>query len=127
MNNFSQLVLKSLLASAGLRKIRFHDLRHTFGSLLLQTGASLAYVRDQMGHSSIDVTVDIYGHLIPGANISFVDRLDSLTSATIRNKEVGRNLRNFRKSFGMIGWEAGIRTPIGRSRVCSPTVGRPPS
>ena len=33
-----------------------------------------------MGHSSIQLTVDIYGHLIPGANIAFVDRLDSLTS-----------------------------------------------
>jgi len=39
----------------------------TFGSLLIQGGASLAYVKEQMGHSSIQVTVDIYGHLIPGA------------------------------------------------------------
>ena len=31
-----------------------------------------------MGHSSIQVTVDIYGHLIPGANVSFVDKLDEL-------------------------------------------------
>ena len=80
MNNFSQRVFKPLLASAGLRRIRFHDLRHTFGSLLIQAGASLAYVRDQMGHSSIQVTVDIYGHLIPGANISYVDRLDAVTT-----------------------------------------------
>ena len=34
------------------------------------------YVKEQMGHSSIQVTVDTYGHLIPGANVSFVDRLD---------------------------------------------------
>jgi integrase len=80
MNNFSQRVFKPLLASAGLRRIRFHDLRHTFGSLLIQAGASLAYVRDQMGHSSIQVTVDIYGHLIPGANISYVDKLDAVTT-----------------------------------------------
>ena len=60
--------------------MRFHDLRHTFGSLLIQPGASLAYVSDQMGHSSIQITVDIYGHLIPGANIAFVDRLGSPTS-----------------------------------------------
>ena len=79
MNNFSKRVFQPLLTAAGLRKIRFHDLRHTFGSLLIQTGASLAYVRDQMGHSSIQVTVDIYGHLIPGSNISFVDKLDGLT------------------------------------------------
>jgi integrase len=76
MNNFSQRTFAPLLTAAGLRKIRFHDLQHTFGSLLIQAGASLAYVRDQMGHSSIQVTVDIYGHLVPGANIVFVDRLD---------------------------------------------------
>jgi integrase len=36
------------------------------------------YVKEQMGHSSIQVTVDIYGHLIPGANVSFVDQLDEV-------------------------------------------------
>lgn len=80
MNNFYARVFKPLLKQAGLRPIRFHDLRHTFGSLLLQAGASLAYVRDQMGHASIQITADVYGHLIPGANISYVDRLDSPTS-----------------------------------------------
>jgi integrase len=64
-----------VLTKAGLRKIRLHDLRHTFGSLI-QSGASIVYVKEQMGHSSIQVTVDIYGHRIPGANVSFVDRLD---------------------------------------------------
>ena len=78
MNNFTERVFKPLLARAGMRRIRFHDLRHTYGSMLIQAGASLAYVRDQMGHSSIQVTVDIYGHLIPGANMSFVDRLDAM-------------------------------------------------
>jgi integrase len=68
------------LEHAGLRRFRFHDLRHTFGSLLIQDGASLAYVKDQMGHSSIQITVDTYGHLIPGANINWVDGLDRKTT-----------------------------------------------
>jgi integrase len=63
-------------AKAGIRRIRLHDLRHTFGSLLLQNGASIASVKEQMGHSAIQVTVDIYRHLIPGANVGYVDRLD---------------------------------------------------
>ncbi len=62
------------------RRFRFHDLRHTFGSLLIQDRASLAYVKEQMGHSSIQITVDVYGHLIPGANIAWVDRLDAETT-----------------------------------------------
>ena len=49
-----------------------------FGSLLIQNRASIVYVKEQMGHSSIQVTVDIYGHLIPGANVSYVDRLDEV-------------------------------------------------
>jgi len=60
----------------GLGKIRFQDLRHGFGSLLIQGGTSLAYVKEQIGHSSMQVTVDEYGHLIPGANVNWVDRLD---------------------------------------------------
>jgi integrase len=65
-----------VLAKSKIRKIRLHDLRHTFGSLLIQKGASIVYVKEQMGHSSIQVTVDTYGHLIPGADVSYVDRLD---------------------------------------------------
>jgi integrase len=72
--------MQPALDKAGLRHFRLHDLRHTFGSLLIQDGASLAYIKDQMGHSSIQITVDTYGHLIPGADISWVDRLDSKTS-----------------------------------------------
>ncbi len=65
-----------IFAKAGLRRIRFHDLRHTFAPRLLQNGESPAYVKEQMGHHSIKVTVDIYGHLVPGANRDAVDRLD---------------------------------------------------
>jgi len=64
------------LETAGIRRIRFHDLRHTFGSQLIEAGAPLTYVRDQMGHSSIQVTVDTYGHVIPGTSMPYVDRLD---------------------------------------------------
>jgi integrase len=81
-DNLYHRYFQPVLAKSGLRKIRLHDLRHTFGSLLIQSGASIVYVKEQMGHSSIQVTVDTYGHLIPGANISFVDRLDEKPSDT---------------------------------------------
>jgi integrase len=51
---------------------------NTFASLLIQQGESLAYVKEQMGHHSISVTVDIYGHLVPGGNKQAVDKLDSI-------------------------------------------------
>jgi integrase len=75
-NDLRRQVLYKALAAAGIRRIRFHDIRHTFASLLLQQGESLTYVKDQLGHSSIQMTVDIYGHLIPGMNKQAVDKLD---------------------------------------------------
>jgi integrase len=80
-NNLVHYHFHPCLERAGLRRFRFHDLRHTFGSHLIQDGASLAYVKEQMGHSSIQITVDTYGHLIPGANIKWVDGLDRATSS----------------------------------------------
>ena len=76
-----------VLEKAALRRVRIHDLRHTFASRLIANGESLAYVRDQMGHSSIQVTVDIYGHLVPGSNKQAVDRLDE----PVEKPETGQN------------------------------------
>lgn len=87
-DNLRHRVFYKLLEKAELRRVRFHDLRHTFASLLLQNGESPVYVKEQMGHSSIQVTVDIYGHLIPGANRQAVDRLDD---ATGRNPDATRS------------------------------------
>jgi integrase len=77
-DNLYHRYFRPVLTAAGIRKIRLHDLRHAYGSLLLQNGASIVYVKEQMGHSSIQVTVDIYGHLIPGGDMRFVDNLDDV-------------------------------------------------
>ena len=70
-------VFYRLLVAAKLRRGRFHDLRHTFATpLLIQQGEGLPYIRDQLGHSSIKITVDTYGHLVPGGNRQAVDKLD---------------------------------------------------
>lgn len=87
VNNWRNRIFYKVLDRAGLRKVRIHDLRHTYASLLIQAGESLAYIRDQMGHHSIKVTVDIYGHLAPGGNKEAVDKLDDpqASLARIRN------------------------------------------
>jgi hypothetical protein len=60
--------------------------------------------------------------------VAFVDKLDRQTNPQhSRNAARAWNRLDLRKSLGMNGWEAGIRTPIRRSRVCSPTVRRPPN
>jgi integrase len=77
-DNLYHRVFLPVLAKAGIREIRLHGLRHTFGSLLFQNGASIVYVKEEIGHSPIQVTVDMYGHLIPGANVCFFYRLDQV-------------------------------------------------
>jgi len=80
MHNVKNRTFFACLEKAGLRRIRFHDLRHTFASLLIQDGQSLKYVSEQLGHSSIKLTADVYGHLVPGANRQAVNRLPGLSS-----------------------------------------------
>ena len=67
---------RHLLAASGLRRIRFHDLRHTFASLLIDEGAHPKYIQEQLGHGSFQMTMDVYGHLFPNRNRGWVDRLD---------------------------------------------------
>ena len=52
-----------LLAAKGLRKIRFHDLRHSCASLLLKQGVPLKHIQEWLGHSDISTTANIYAHL----------------------------------------------------------------
>jgi integrase len=76
-DNMRKRVFYRVLEVAKLEGVRVHDFRHTYASHLIQQGESPVYVKEQLGHSSIQVTVDIYGHLIPGANRAAVDRLDA--------------------------------------------------
>jgi integrase len=61
-----QVAVKRASMAARLRSRHPHDLRHTYASLLLMDHYSPAYVQKQLGHHSISMTVDIYGHWIPG-------------------------------------------------------------
>jgi integrase len=67
------------LEQAEIRHVRFHDLRHTYVSLLIQKGAHPKYIQEQAGHSSIQVTMDTYGHLFPSANRGWADTLDEVS------------------------------------------------
>ncbi len=74
--NHIRRVFKRILGKARLREIRIHDMRHSYASLLLSEGISPVYVKEQLGHSSIQMTVDIYGTWIPNSNRAAVNRLD---------------------------------------------------
>ena len=63
------------LKKAEIERIRFHDLRHTFASILIDLGENPKYIQNQMGHSSIKITLDIYGHLLKTVNKEAANRL----------------------------------------------------
>lgn len=88
-SSWRRRIFNKALEKSGLRQVNVHSLRHGYASLLIQAGESLAYIRDQLGHHSIKVTVDIYGHLAPEGNKAAVDRLDD--NATTRNPGATKN------------------------------------
>jgi len=57
-------------------RTRFHDLRHTCAAFLVAEGAHPLVVKERLGHSSITVTMDRYGHLFPELDAAVTDRLD---------------------------------------------------
>jgi integrase len=65
-----------LIAAAGVRRIRFHDLRHTCASLLLAQGVPPRVVMDVLGHSQIAITMDLYSHVMPTALREAADAID---------------------------------------------------
>ena len=72
---FRARVWRRLLDKANVGSIRIHDARHTYASMMLRRGVPIAYVSRQLGHSSIQVTVDFYGHFIPGADRHHIEAL----------------------------------------------------
>jgi integrase len=66
------------LGQAGLPLRRFHDLRHSFASLLLVEGVSPRVVMEMLGHSTIKLTMDTYSHVIPALQQDAAQRLEAL-------------------------------------------------
>jgi integrase len=79
-DNFRHRVFRPAVRRMKLTGFRFHDLRHTYAALMVAAGAHPKYLQAQMGHSSIRVTLDLYGHLFPDANRGVLDTLDALTA-----------------------------------------------
>jgi integrase len=69
------------LGLAGLEQRPPYHLRHTFASFSLAAGCDLHWLKEQMGHSSIRMTSDVYGHLIPRHRSDALDRLDAWSSS----------------------------------------------
>ena len=69
---------RQLLKKARLTRIRFHDLRHTAASLMLNNGIDVLLASQRLGHAKPSITLDVYGHLIPSMQIEVAEILDNL-------------------------------------------------
>lgn len=70
--------LKRLLDEHSLPSIRFHDLRHTFATMLLETGEHPKVVSEMLGHSSITITLDTYSHVLPSMKEKAAAKLNDI-------------------------------------------------
>lgn len=81
-SNFYRRQFKPAVATAGVEPaLRFHDLRHTYAALLIAEGAHPLAVKNRLGHSSITVTLDRYGHLFPHVEEALNEALDVVIRA----------------------------------------------
>lgn len=88
--NFRRNIWYPALAEAGLPEgLRIHDLRHTCASLLISQGAHPKAIQAHLGHSSIAVTMDKYGHLFPSDIDALAHSLDRARSQALERMEAG--------------------------------------
>jgi integrase len=77
-DNFMARVFRPAVRRGELAPLRFHDLRHTYAALMVAAGAHPKLLQAQLGHTSINVTLNTYGHLFPDAFAGVGPALDRL-------------------------------------------------
>jgi integrase len=87
--------LQAVKASVG-EPMRFHDLRHTHAAMLIAQGEHPKVIQNRLGHSSIKVTLDTYGHLFEGLDEAAAERLDAAFVRAPRDRNlVGGEIHSF--------------------------------
>ncbi|MHB1002016.1 MAG: tyrosine-type recombinase/integrase [Armatimonadota bacterium] len=81
---------RDILIKAGLRHIRFHDLRHTHATIMLSQNVHPMIVSERLGHSAISITLDTYSHVLPNMQADAVRQFDD-AFGTALNKKSGED------------------------------------
>jgi integrase len=87
-NNLNYRHFKPALKKSGIGKMRYHDLRHTTASLLIEQGENIKYIQKQLGHSSPTVTLNVYAHLMKDSNQESACRLENTIFESTGHKMV---------------------------------------
>ncbi|MCP4368683.1 MAG: site-specific integrase [Deltaproteobacteria bacterium] len=85
-NNMVNRHFTTALIKAKIDRIRFHDLRHTYASLLIEQGENIKYIQSQLGHSNPTVTLNVYAHLMNKTNPVSALRLEKSIFSTTGSK-----------------------------------------
>jgi integrase len=75
-----------LISNSGLRRIRFHDLRHSHATHLLGSDVHPKIASERLGHSKVGITLDLYSHVMPGMQEDAVARVDGALQAAIQSR-----------------------------------------
>jgi len=115
-SNFTKNTWQPAVAAAGLpRALRIHDLRHTAAALLISQGAHPEAIKRHLGHSSIVVTMDVYGHLFPSDSETLAQALDDLYAQSHADK--------IRTKPDKPGFREKKKRPEGQAALDLPEVG----
>lgn len=78
INNIGQREFKRIIREAAVRPIKFHGLRHTCATLLLQAGTAAKVVQERLGHKRIEITLNVYTHVLPSMQQEAAAQLSKL-------------------------------------------------
>jgi len=78
-----------LVCNSGLRRIRFHDLRHSHATHLLASAVHPKIAPERLGHSKVGITLDLYSHVLPGMQEDAVARVDEALRAVLEDRQQG--------------------------------------
>lgn len=85
--NYLLRVFKKILEDAGLPRMRFHDLRHSAATILLSMNVHPKVVQEMLGHSTINMTLDTYSHVLPSMQKDIAERWNDELRSSIEGKE----------------------------------------
>ena len=89
-DNFMSRVFRPAVRRSSLTPLRFHDLRHTYAALMVQANVHPKMLQAQLGHASIAVTLNTYGHLFPDAFADVAGALEGVLRVAAGSTGVAR-------------------------------------
>ena len=98
-SNFYKRVFRPAIKQFGIEGFRFHDLRHSYAAMLIAADGHPRAIMERMGHSSVQITLDTYGHLFPELDEALTDGLETAFQKAISiNVRPKRGLSDLQRS-----------------------------